>query len=143
MKFPFPDYADSFIVVLPAGAPTDPAIWTRAIFSSTTMSGWIKAALGIRQLLAPLIGVPKASRNIFSVSMVSGDEALIAVKDRHLYFCCAVGVDRERRLVRVTTTVALKGWRGRVYFWPIRLVHPIVVHAMLARARRMMGDTSN
>lgn len=137
---PAPDYADVIIAILPEGSATDPAAWARTIFSTTSMPVWVKVALGFRQLLAPLIGIPKAKRNIFSVSKVAGDEALISVNDRHLNFRCAVGVDAERRLVRVTTTVALKGWRGRVYFWPVRLVHPTVVHAMLTRAQRRMGS---
>lgn len=40
------------------------------------------------------------------------------------------------RLVRVTTTVRLHGWRGRLYFAPVRLVHPIVVGAMIRGANR-------
>lgn len=141
-EIPTPDYADSFIVVLPKGSPIDPAVWARAIFCITSMPFWVRVALGIRQLLVPLIGVPKASRNIFSVSRVSGEEALIAVNDRHLNFRCAVGIDVDHRLVRVTTTVALKGWRGRAYFWPVRLFHPLVVHAMLTRAQRVMSSTN-
>lgn len=141
-EIPSPNYADCFIVVLPDASPIDPAVWARAIFSTTSMPFWVRIALGIRQLLAPLIGVPKASRNIFSVNMVFGEEALIAVNDRHLDFRCAVGVDVDQRLVRVTTTVALKGWRGRAYFWPVRIFHPLVVHAMLTRAQRVMSSTN-
>lgn len=140
---PAPDYADVIIVVQPEGSQTDPAAWARSIFSSASMPTWVKAAMGIRQLLVPLIGVPRASRNIFVVRKVCGEEALIAANDRHLDFRCAVGVDSERRLVRVTTAVAFKGWRGRAYFWPVRIVHPAVVHAMLTRAQRRMVSTGS
>ncbi|MFD0660909.1 DUF2867 domain-containing protein [Thermocatellispora tengchongensis] len=51
-----------------------------------------------------------------------------------------MAVDAEARLVRITTTVRLKGWRGRVYFWPVRLVHPIVVRAMLRSAQRRLAS---
>lgn len=71
-------------------------------------------ALALRQLLVPLIGVRAAPRDTFAVRQVDGDEALLAMDDRHLDFRCGIGVDRETRLVRVTTAVRLKGWRGRL-----------------------------
>src|SRR5690606_18779294 len=55
---------------------------------------------------------------------------------RHLDFRCAVGVDAGAGLVRITTAVRLHGWRGHVYFTPVRLVHPAVVDAMARRASR-------
>lgn len=45
-------------------------------------------------------------------------------------------VDAAAALVRVVTAVRLKGWRGRLYFGPVRLLHPVVVRAMLRRAAR-------
>ncbi|GAA1686876.1 hypothetical protein GCM10009792_03410 [Microcella alkalica] len=68
-----------------------------------------------------------------------GDEALLSIEDRHLGFRVGVGVDARARLVRVVTAVRLKGWRGRVYFAPVRLAHPLVVDAMLARACRRLA----
>jgi hypothetical protein len=88
----------------------------------------------LRQLLVPLIGVPRGGRDVFAVSRVQDGEALISVDDRHLDFRAGVGVDTEARLVRVTTVVRLEGWRGRVYFAPVGVVHPVVVQSMLRRA---------
>ena len=136
---PSPDYADMSIGVLPQGAPTDAAVWARSIFSVRTMPGWIKAALVVRQVLSPLIGVPRAKRDVFAVRSVRDNEALLSVDDRHLDFRVGVGVDEQSRLVRVTTAVTLKGWRGRLYFAPVRLAHPIVVHAMLKRAQKVLA----
>ncbi|MEU5863161.1 DUF2867 domain-containing protein [Nonomuraea sp. NPDC047529] len=136
---PAPDYADMIVGVLPPRATDDPRDWAKTIFSIRSMPRWITAAMGLRQAIVPLIGIPRAPRDVFRVGRVEGDEALIAADDRHLDFRCGVGVDREARLVRVTTTVRLKGWRGRLYFWPVRLVHPIVVRAMLRSAQRRLG----
>jgi len=38
-----------------------------------------------------------------------------------------------------TTAVRLHGWRGRLYFIPVRLVHGPIVRAMLARTARRLG----
>ena len=59
----------------------------------------------------------------------SGEEALIYVRDKHLNLAAAVGVDPVSRLIRVTTAVELKGWRGKLYFRVVRRLHPIVVKA--------------
>lgn len=134
-----PDYADMSIAAVPEGAPTDPREWAEAIFSAASMPLWVKVAFVARELLAPLIGVPRGDRDVFSVRSVQGDEALLSVDDRHLDFRVGVGVDARTRLVRVVTAVRLRGWRGRLYFWPVRLAHPIVVDAMLTRACRRLG----
>lgn len=139
VDIPAPHYADMLIGVLPAGASEDPDVWARTLFSIKSMPGWIRAAMAIRQALAPLIGVPRADVDVFDVRETHGEEALIAADDVHLNFRCGVGVDRDARLVRVTTTVRLKGWRGRLYFLPVRLAHPLVVHSMLTRAQRILA----
>ena len=92
--------------------------------------------MGLRQALVPLIGIPRAPKNTFTVSEQSGEEALIFVRDRHLDFAVAVGIDAVTRLIRVTTAVELKGWRGKLYFSVVRPVHPIVVDSMLKKATR-------
>ena len=136
---PAPDFADVAVGVLPAGATDDPAVWARTMFSVRAMPGWVRAAMGVRQLLAPLIGVPRAPRDVFRVRYEGGDEATISVDDVHLDFRVGVAVDTETRLVRVTTATRLKGWRGRLYFAPVRLGHSVVVHSMLARSQRLLA----
>ncbi|GEA84335.1 MAG: DUF2867 domain-containing protein [Cellulomonas sp.] len=138
-----PDYADTTIIRLPAGAPTDPRAWADATFSLRTMPGWVRAALGLRQLLVPLLGVPRAPRSTFAVDEVAGDascgEALIVADDRHLDFRCGVAVDAHAGLVAVTTNVRLHNRRGRLYFLPVRALHPVVVRSMLNRAAHVLA----
>ncbi len=138
-----PDYADTTIIRLPAGAPTDPRTWATTTFSLRTMPGWVRGALGLRQLLAPLIGVPRAPRSTFEVGEVladaTGGEALIVADDRHLDFRCGVAVDASAGLVSVTTNVRLHNRRGRLYFLPVRVLHPVVVRSMLHRAAHVLA----
>lgn len=133
---PIPDYADASIVPIKGGHSVDPAAWARRIFSERGMPFWVKAALGLRQLVVPLIGVPRAPRNVFKIREQSDDEVLLAFDDAHLDFRCGVAVDERARLLRVTTTVRFNGMRGRLYFWPVRLAHPVVVRSMIRAAAR-------
>jgi len=142
VDIPDPDYADMAIAVLPAHATADPAAWARSMFSLRSMPRWIFAALAVRQLLSPLMGVPRAGRNVFWVDRVEGDEALISADDVHLDFRVGVGVDEAAGLIRVVTTVRLKGWRGRLYFLPVRVVHPLIVRAMIRRSQRLLSGAT-
>jgi hypothetical protein len=131
---PRPDHCDVQVVQLPGGASVDPRTWARTMFSPAGTPAWVRAALGARQVLVPLLGIPRADPDqVFRVSRVVGEEALIAVDDVHLDFRCAVGVDARQGLVRCTTAVRLKNLRGRVYFAPVRLGHGPVVQSMLRR----------
>lgn len=133
---PTPDYVDMFAVSLPQSATRDPEVWAETLFSQRSIPRWVQVLLGLRQLVVPLIGLRPAPDNVFAVRSVAGDEALISADDRHLDFRCGIGVDAELGLVRVTTVVRLKGWRGRLYFAPVRVIHPFVVTSMLRRAAR-------
>ncbi|HVQ93082.1 MAG TPA: DUF2867 domain-containing protein [Mycobacteriales bacterium] len=135
---PRPDFVDVAAAPLPAGAPADPARWAAEVFSVAGAPVPVRALLGLRQLLVPMIGVPRAGRSVFTVREVVGEEALIVADDVHLDFRVGVGVDTARSLVRVTTVVRLKGRRGRLYFGPVRLLHSPIVHAMLDSACRRL-----
>ena len=138
-EVPRPDHLDVIGVPLPEGASTDPALLTRKIFSIGSTPIWVRLAFGLRQLLVPLIGVrPGDPGTAFAVKRVVGEEALVEASDRHLDFAAGVGVDAERGLVRLTTAVRLHGWRGRLYFAPVALVHPAVVRSMMRRAARRL-----
>jgi len=137
---PRPDYVDVIAAPLPPGATDDPRVWAEAVFAVGSTPVWIRLAFALRQLLVPLIGVPRGDRDVFAVSRVQDGEALISVDDRHLDFRAGVAVDTEARLVRLTTVVRLKGWRGRIYFAPVSAVHPVVVRSMLRRACTRLGE---
>lgn len=133
-SMPTPNYADVIVLPVPDGAPADPRVWAEELFSLHAMPGWVTALMGLRQVLVGLVGIPrKAPADVFDVAEVRGEEALISSDERHLDFRCGVAYDAGARLLRVTTVVRLKGWRGRLYFAPVRVLHPLVVHAMMSR----------
>jgi hypothetical protein len=131
---PRPDFIDVAAVVLPPGSTTDPTRWAHEIFALRAAPLPIKLLMSLRQVAAPLLGIPPGSPSVFNVHEVIGEEALIVADDVHLDFRVGVGVDAAEGLVRVTTVVHLKGWRGRLYFLPVRLLHSVVVHKLLRAA---------
>ena len=136
---PVPDFVDLFAVPLPHSATTDPEAWAEAIFSADSSPAWVRFLFRLRDLLVGLIGVKQADQSVFDVRLVEGEEALISADERHLDFRAGVGVDKDLSLVRVTTVVKLHGWRGRLYFTPVKVLHPLIVQAMLRKAARRLG----
>ncbi|MGI8414631.1 MAG: hypothetical protein ACR2P2_00165 [Nakamurella sp.] len=56
-----------------------------------------------------------------------------------LDFWLGVPVDADRGLLQATTCVTLRGWRGRLYFLPVRWLRPVVFRSMIAAAIRRNG----
>lgn len=133
---PDPDVIDTQTIRLPPGSPDDPAWWAHEIFATRQMPGVVVALLALRQALVGLIGVAPATSAaaVFAVEEVVGDEALIIERDRHLDFACTVGIDRPGRLLSVTTAVELHGWRGRLYWLPVGLLHGPITRSIMRRA---------
>ncbi len=140
---PAPDFADVVIVAIPSSAdeiPADPEWWAERVFNVRSAPWWVRALLGLRQALVGLVGIPKGDASAFDVAHVRGEEALIATNDRHLDFRAAIGIDVERRLLRITTAVVLHGWRGRLYFAPVSFLHgPVTRSLAQAAVRRLRG----
>ncbi len=134
---PDPDFADAQFVSIPETqhqVPTDPAWWARQVFSVASAPAWVRALLGLRQALVGVIGVQRGDASVFEVDRVETSEALIAADDRHLDFRAAVGIDSGSRILRVTTTVRLHGWRGKLYFGIVSWLHGPVTRSMAKRA---------
>ncbi|GAA1736724.1 DUF2867 domain-containing protein [Microbacterium paludicola] len=134
------DYGDVILVAKPPRTSDDPREWAEAVFSIASIPPAVRVLFGVRMALAPLLGLRPAPRGVFDVREVVGDEALMAFDDDHLDFRCAVGVDPVAGVVRMTTVVRFRNWRGRLYFTPVGLLHPWIVHAMLRRCRRLMVE---
>ena len=131
---PRPDWASTTTVAVPEGLTGDPETWARTIFNVRSVPIWVKALFGVRQAAVVLLRIPLGQPEMLAVDRVVGDEALIDTDDVHLHF--AAGVRADGRFVHVTTAVELKGWRGQLYFAPVRLLHDAVTRSMINRAVR-------
>jgi hypothetical protein len=134
---PTPDWATTTTIATENAAGHTPEEWARAIFDPRAVPPWVGALFVIRQAAVKTLGIPRGKPGMLAVSRVTGDEAIIDTDDRHLRFVAAVTA--EPHLVHVTTAVTLKGWRGRVYFAPVRLLHDAVTRSMMAAAARRLA----
>jgi len=134
---PQPDWAATTTVAVPDGAARDAQGWARAIFAAGSMPAWIKALFGVRELAARLLRIPPGRPGMLAVREIRDGEALIDTDDRHLRFVAAVHADGD--LLHVTTAVQLKGWRGQLYFLPVRFLHDQITRSMMTAAARS-GD---
>lgn len=136
---PPPDWTSVTVEAMPPGLPMDPRLWARQVFAGQELPPVVHALMVVRQLLAPLVGIERAPKDVFAVDTVVGDEALIVERERHLDFRCGVGVDVEAGLLRVTTAVWLHGRRGRLYFLPVSVAHDAVTRSMMRAAIRRVA----
>jgi hypothetical protein len=134
---PQPDWAATTTVAVPDGSARDPGEWARAIFAVGSMPPWIKALFGVRELAARLLRIPPGQPGMLAVREVRDGAALIDTDDRHLRFVAAVHADDH--LLHVTTAVQLKGWRGRLYFLPVRFLHDQITRSMMTAAAARSG----
>jgi hypothetical protein len=121
-------------VAVPDGSARDAEGWAQAIFTVGSMPSWIKVLFGAREVVARLLRLSPGRPAVFAVREVRDGEALIDTDDRHLRF--VAGVRADEGLLHVTTAVQLKGWRGRLYFLPVRFVHDQITRSMMAAAAR-------
>jgi uncharacterized protein DUF2867 len=138
---PRPDWALTTTVATPPGLTLDPGVWARAIFAARAVPAWGKALFALRQAAVLLVRIPVGRSEMLAVDRIVGDEALIDTDDVHLHF--VAGVRAEPGFVHVTTAVALKGWRGRLYFAPVRLLHDAITRSMMEHAVNELSDANS
>lgn len=131
---PRPDWAATTTVTVPGGTARDAEGWARAVFAVGSTPAWIRALFGAREVVARLLRIPPGQPAMLAVRQVRDGEALIDTDDRHLRF--VAGVRADGALLHVTTAVRLKGWRGRLYFLPVRFLHDQVTRSMMTAAAR-------
>jgi hypothetical protein len=133
------ELADAYEVALVPGVSPDPAAWRTAVFGGAP--GWVRTALGVRNVLVGLIGVERADPSAFAPMATSADEVLVGVDANHLDFRASVLVRETagRGTVTVSTRAMPHNRRGRLYLVPVRRLHPAVIRSMLRRGARMMA----
>jgi hypothetical protein len=131
---PRPDWASTTTVAVTDGSVRDARGWADAIFAVGSVPLWVKALFGAREVVARLLRIPPGRPGVFAVREVRDGEALIDTDDRHLRF--VAGVQADDHLLHVTTVVQLKGWRGQLYFLPVRFLHDQITRSMMTAAVR-------
>uniref|UniRef100_UPI0035CB2243 DUF2867 domain-containing protein n=1 Tax=uncultured Sphingomonas sp. TaxID=158754 RepID=UPI0035CB2243 len=148
------DLIDAFAIALPAGAPDDIGVLTRALWGGRS-PWWVRSLMATRDAVVALVGI-KTSRQIgaaaaargavigfFPVVSQSASELIVGANDRHLDFRAATlvraGADGGRELV-VVSVVHCHNALGRTYLWGIGPFHRVIVRATLERAVRSLSS---
>ncbi|WP_125775923.1 DUF2867 domain-containing protein [Antribacter gilvus] len=141
---PDPDVIDVQALPLPPGLPTDPAWWLRELFAFGSAPWPVKALMGVRQLVAGIVGASthRTGPDVFAQDAADDREVMAHESDTHLDFWAGVAVDDG--LFQVTTVVTLHGWRGRLYWAPVGALHAPILRSMMRRtiARAVAGTAT-
>ncbi|MFI7600457.1 DUF2867 domain-containing protein [Actinoplanes sp. NPDC049681] len=131
-----PDLADAFALRVPPGTTTDPQAWADAVFRNPPRP--VVALLQLRNRLVGLLGIARGDESAFDTISRTDREVLLGVDAGHLDFRASVLVkpDDDGTTVTVSTLAATRSRAGRLYLAVVRLVHPLVVRAMLRHAGR-------
>ena len=124
-----------------------------AFFSSGPK--WVSKLFAIRNRIVSLFGLktsgskedkeqehknfrcePGDRLGLFKVFAKTENEIILGEDDKHLDFRVSLFLeesvgDPARKSLTVSTTVKFNNWLGRLYFFPVRLFHKMVVPAML------------
>jgi hypothetical protein len=133
-----PDLADAWTVRIGPGLPTDPGVWARAIFQDPPKA--VVALLLLRNLLVRLVGIAPGTRDSFAAKDQNQTEHLLGTDEKHLDFRASILV--HNGAVTVSTVAWVHNRLGRLYLVPVKIAHPRVVRAMLARARRRLAGSA-
>lgn len=145
------DYLDAFAIRIPAIYEVSLPRLVKSFFY--TIPTWCKLLLGLREVIAGMIGLKTASkvnveeqlRNfsgtpgesiaLFHVKGRSEKEILTSEEDKHLDFCLSFFGERKDEEFEITlaTTVKINGWLGKVYWFFVKPFHKILVPVMLKR----------
>jgi hypothetical protein len=128
---------------VPRDCDLTPTEWAQAIFDSRRAPAFVKALSAAREVLAKVMGIPPGEPSMLAVDHETAGEAVIDTDDRHLHFAATVCPDDARGLLHLITVVQFKGWRGRVYFVPVRFLHDPISRAMMTGAVRRVTRVSS
>jgi hypothetical protein len=145
------DFLDSQCAPLPHPAP-DAAELTIATFFHTP--GWVKALLGLRNLLVAPFGLKTGGASdlrpptreeinglrysgIFAVHSATPDEVILGTDDRHLDFRVSILRSEADDVVAISTWVRPHNLAGRAYLAAVYPFHRIIIARFLSNADRL------
>lgn len=132
---PSVDWADAQRLETLPGLPQDPQTWAEAIFRDRPR--WPAVAAGGWHLL---MGIHRSRAGAADTLAHSDDEVLLGARGRNLDL--RASVRRESDRVVLSATVQRRNQRGRTRVALVRLLHPILVRAMMNRAARRLSAST-
>lgn len=80
---------------------------------------------------------------LFKVYKRTEDEIIIGENDKHLNFRVSIllqNVETDKKSITISTIVVFNNWFGRLYFFPVKLFHKLIVPIML---KSILKDLKN
>lgn len=100
---------------------------------------WVNWLMKIRNSIVGIFGLKTAKEErdgqtmYFAVIEQNENEIVMGEKDKHLDFRASVLVDKAYSFLYVTTLVHFNNFGGRVYFFPVKPFHKIILKSLLKR----------
>lgn len=89
-----------------------------------------------KEIVANLKGEPDEQIGIFKIFETSNQEIVLGENDKHLNFRVSLFIEKNKTIITqkqitITTTVVFNNWFGKLYFFPVKPFHKIIVPVML------------
>jgi len=125
------DYCDSYRITKATNETIEQI--TENLFK---LPKWVVLLMNLRNLLMKPFGL-KADKNelgsYFPIIEKAENEIVMAMNDKHLNFRISVFFDKELSSIHLSTIVHYNNMGGKLYFFPVKPFHKIIVKSMLKR----------
>ncbi|AET68080.1 Protein of unknown function (DUF2867) [Desulfosporosinus orientis DSM 765] len=139
--FPEIHYLDSFRLK----APVNCSLETFTLTLVVSYPSWVSKLMSIRDTIVKLFGLktsPKLQQlntkiepgeriGIFKVYSISEKEILLGEDDKHLNFRLTIYKEHSNQFIYVSTVVHFNNLLGKLYFFPVKPFHRLIVLAGL------------
>jgi predicted mannosyl-3-phosphoglycerate phosphatase (HAD superfamily) len=100
----------------------------------TKLPAWATALFRLRNAIVGIFGLKADSSDTsFPVISEREEEVVSGLEDSHLDFRASILKDQTAGTISLTTVVQFNNVWGRVYFFPVKPFHKIIMRALLRR----------
>ena len=130
------DYQDIYTIKQHANKSAEEI--SKGIF---TMPGWVDLLFRLRNGIISIFGLKTPERrvgsdSIFTVIENRDEEIVMGEDDKHLNFRTSILKDKSKGTLSLITVVHYNNVWGRIYFFPVKPFHRLIVKAGLKRYLR-------
>lgn len=103
-----------------------------------TLPRWVVVLFKIRNLIVRIFGLKtdretSPAETFFPMIENREEEVVMGAEDKHLYFRASIMKDQSEDTISLTTLVHFNNVWGKVYFFPVKPFHKIIMRALLKR----------
>ena len=147
--FPKIHYSDSFRLEVPNNCSVE-SFTTTLLVSNPS---WVLKLMSIRDCIVKFFGLKTPHKlkqlttkievgkqvGIFKVYYTSHNEIILGEDDKHLNFRLSIYKEPSNQLINVSTGVEFNNIMGRIYFFPVKPIHRLIVLAVLRETAKRLS----